>query len=440
MILKGSQRGGGRQLAAHLLNAKENEHVTLHELRGFTANDLPGAFQEAFVTSKATKAKQYLFSLSLNPPPDAKVRAETFEAAIATIEKRMGLDNQPRAIVFHEKDGRRHAHAVWSRIDTENMRAVPLPFYKTRLREVARELYIENGWKMPHGFIDSKERDPANYTLAEWQQAKRAGVDPKALKSMFQELWAASDSGKAFAAALKSRGYTLAGGDRRGHVAVDYRGEVYAIARTTGQKTKDVRSRLGDEKALPSVDEAKADHASRMTDMLRRHIKDAEDRRRTETEKLAARRKETVERQRQQRAELQKQQQTRLATETRERTQRFSRGFRGLWDRLTGKHTKIKQQNEREAQLSQQRDKDERDKLTFRQLDERQSLHRQIRQQRQLHRQQVAELHRDVADFSRVPSREPPKVKELFNQRANQKPEYARTRQRDRDRGPNFER
>jgi hypothetical protein len=293
---------------------------------------------------------------------------------------------------------------------------------------------------MPHGFIDSKERDPANYTLAEWQQAKRAGVDPKALKSMFQELWAASDSGKAFAAALKSRGYTLARGDRRGHVAVDYRGEVYAIARTTGQKTKDVRSRLGDEKALPSVDEAKADHASRMTDMLRRHIKDAEDRRRTETEKLAARRKETVERQRQQRAELQKQQQTRLATETRERTQRFSRGFRGLWDRLTGKHTKIKQQNEREAQLSQQRDKDERDKLTFRQLDERQSLHRQIRQQRQLHRQQVAELHRDVADFSRVPSREPPKVKELFNQRANQKPEYARTRQRDRDRGPNFER
>jgi hypothetical protein len=127
MILKGSQRGGGRQLAAHLLNAKENEHVTLHELRGFTADDLSGAFQEAFVTSKATKAKQFLFSLSMNPPTEAKFRAETFEAAIANIEKRMGLENQPRAVVFHEKDGRRHAHAVWSRIDTDNMRAEPLP-------------------------------------------------------------------------------------------------------------------------------------------------------------------------------------------------------------------------------------------------------------------------------------------------------------------------
>lgn len=61
-----------------------------------------------------------------------------------------------------------------------------------------------------------------SFTLAEWQQAKRGGHDPKALKQMFRELWASSDSKRAFAAALQSRGYTLARGDRRGHVAVDY--------------------------------------------------------------------------------------------------------------------------------------------------------------------------------------------------------------------------
>ncbi len=40
MILKGNQRGGASNLARHLLKREENEHVTLHELRGFCADDL----------------------------------------------------------------------------------------------------------------------------------------------------------------------------------------------------------------------------------------------------------------------------------------------------------------------------------------------------------------------------------------------------------------
>ncbi len=41
MILKGSQRGGGRDLAVHLMKMDDNEHVRLHELRGFVG-DHPG--------------------------------------------------------------------------------------------------------------------------------------------------------------------------------------------------------------------------------------------------------------------------------------------------------------------------------------------------------------------------------------------------------------
>jgi hypothetical protein len=40
MILKASQRGGSNQLAAHLLKTHDNEHVAVHELRGFSADDL----------------------------------------------------------------------------------------------------------------------------------------------------------------------------------------------------------------------------------------------------------------------------------------------------------------------------------------------------------------------------------------------------------------
>ena len=42
MILKASQRGGGTQLGSHLLKT-ENEHVEVHEVRGFCADDVKGA-------------------------------------------------------------------------------------------------------------------------------------------------------------------------------------------------------------------------------------------------------------------------------------------------------------------------------------------------------------------------------------------------------------
>ena len=439
MILKAKERGGGRQLGLYLLKLDTNEHVHVHELRGFVSDDLPSALQEIDAIGRGTKAKNLFFSLSLNPPPNERVSADQFESAVDAVERKLGLDGQPRVIVFHEVDGRRHAHAVWSRIDAKEMKAINLSFYKTKLRDVGRELFLKHGWQMPPGYVNSKERDPLNYTLPEWQQAKRAGHDPKALKEMFRECWAASDSARAFAAALKMRGLTLARGDSRGHVAVDYKGEVYAIARYTGQKTKDVRARLGDLDALPSVNRAMIDHANGMSQMLRRHIKDAEEHRKRETEKLALQRKEIVERQRNQRAQLEQAQQTRLATETRERTSRFSRGFRGLWHRLTGKHSEIKRQNEHEALLSPRRDKAEKDKLIFRQLEERQCLHHQIKQTRQEHREQVAELHRDIAGFERTGGKEPPRIREHFQQ-ANRARERIRSRDVERGHEPDFER
>lgn len=48
MILKGNQRGGGIQFAAHLLKTEDNEHVHVHELRGFMSDDLKSAFHEAY--------------------------------------------------------------------------------------------------------------------------------------------------------------------------------------------------------------------------------------------------------------------------------------------------------------------------------------------------------------------------------------------------------
>ncbi len=439
MILKGSQRAGGNQLAAHLLKTTDNEHVHVHELRGFLSDDLKSAFHETYAVSRGTRAKQFLFSLSLNPPPNEKVSIDTFEAAIETVEQKLGLDDQPRAVVFHEKDGRRHAHVVWSRIDAEKMKAINLPHFKLKLRDVSKELYLEHGWQMPRGFVDSKERDPVNFTHHEWQQAKRAGHDPKALKRMFQECWSISDSPKAFRQALQARGYYLARGDRRGYVAVDYRGEVYAIAKYVGVRTKQVRSRLGDASNLPSVEQAKTAISSRMSNMLRQHVEEIEKRRDAASASLSFRRTEIVQRQRAERTALDKSHEERTAREAVERSQRLRKGFRGLWDRLIGQHAKAKRQNEFETAQSVQRDRAEKERLISRQLDERRTLHQQIKWGRQANTKELEELHRDIAGYMQMAGKEPPDLRKHFRD-AHGQHERLQTRKHDRDRDPELER
>ena len=100
-------------------------------------------------------------------------------------------------------------------------------------------------------------RDPRNFTSDEWQQAKRAGLDPRELKSAVHECWKQSDGAAAFASALEDRGLFLARGDRRGFVAVTIDGDVFALARMIDAKSKDVASRLGDPTKLRSVEETK---------------------------------------------------------------------------------------------------------------------------------------------------------------------------------------
>jgi relaxase-like protein len=149
MIFVGSQRGGGRALAAHLLNDRDNDHIAVEELRGFLADDLRGAVDETRAVSKGTRCRQYMFSLSINPPKGQNVPVEKLVEAADRAEAALGLQDQPRAIVVHEKEGRRHIHVVWSRIDADQMKAVNLPFFKTRLRDLSKELFLEHGWELP---------------------------------------------------------------------------------------------------------------------------------------------------------------------------------------------------------------------------------------------------------------------------------------------------
>ncbi len=394
MILVGNSRGGARDLARHLTK-DENDHVTLHELRGFVSDDLDGAFQEAYAISCGTKCKQFLFSLSLNPPAEADVSTEDFENAIEQCETELGLNGQPRAIVFHEKEGRRHVHAVWSRIDAETMTARQMSFHKMKLQSVARELYREHGWKMPEGLADRSRSDPRNYTLAEWQQAKRVGKDAGQIKEVFQDAWAISDNRTSFEHALNERGFWLARGDRRGFVAIDHKGEVYSIPKQAKVKTKAVRERLGDEGQLPSLAQAKEMMARDMSGMLSRLRDEQYERAAALKAEHNQRKQEMVDQQREERARQDRLRHEREQRERIERQARFRKGLAGLWDRLRGEHKRLALQNRQEAASCQQRDKVERDKLIFQQLAERRALNAQSLERLETIKQQKRELDRE---------------------------------------------
>ncbi len=397
MILKDSQRGGASNLAAHLMNEKDNDHITVHELRGFVAGDLHGALSEAHAISKATKCQQFMFSLSLNPPKEQDASIDALLDAVDRAEARLGLDGQPRAVIIHEKNGRRHAHAVWSRIDAQEMKAVSMSFFKTRLNELSKELYLEHGWELPEGHRQNGWKNPLNFTLAEWQQAKRLDLDPREVKQVFREAWERSDNQASFRHALEERGFYLAKGDRRGFVALDINGEVFAVARWAGVKTKGVREKLGEPDRLPGVDDARARIRGRMSDQLKGFL--AEDRQAKQdqfkpiiSEALTMRRDH-----RRERLKLDKGQKQRWEKETAQRAQKFRQGFGGVMDLLTGRAFATRRENEKEAWQAHLRDRDQRERLHRDQLKERRALQDRFDAMRARQRAESMELSRRIA-------------------------------------------
>lgn len=405
MILEGNQRGGARQMARHLMNTQDNEHVEIYEISGFMSDSVMGALDEIHAVSRGTKCSQFMFSVSLNPPQDVIAPPEYFENAIAKIEDRNGLSGQPRVIVFHEKEGRRHAHAIWSRIDADSMTAINLPHYKLKLNDISKQLYLEHGWELPQGFIDKKYRNPLNFSRAEWQQAKRTQDDPRMLKQLFRQMWEQSDNQQSFQSALKESGFWLARGDRRGFVAVDYKGEVYSLSRWMDIKTKDLKQRLSQPEHLPDVQQVKAEISQSMNAVLKKYIDAAYQQRKQDYAPLK-RTIQTMKTQHQnQRDVLEEQQDERWQQEEQERIARLPRGLSGIWHRFTGKYQKIKAQNHAEVKDNDIRDRDEKQTLITRQLQERGRLQERIVQMRERYNQGMLELREDISHYHEVGDR-----------------------------------
>ena len=249
VILKGNQRGGGPQLADHLLNKFDNNRAEVMEVRGTIAQDLHGAFAEITAQGKATKIKhKFFYHLSINPDHHQMDWSnDNYLDVIERTERELDLVGQSRIIVLHEKADdhgvlREHYHVVWSRVDTrkERVKAVDISHDRLKLRTVAREFSRDHGLELPNGMKPGKARasrlarfnkEAVNENHAERQQRERSGIDKKTRMADIATCWKETGNGAAFIAALEGKGYYLARGDQRSYVVLDLHGEVYSLSK-----------------------------------------------------------------------------------------------------------------------------------------------------------------------------------------------------------------
>ena len=240
-----------------------NERVEVVEIVGLNATTLPDAFREMYAVSRGTKCDNYFYQANINPRADEHLTPEQWQKAVDTLERNLGLTGQPRFVVEHEKEGRTHRHVVWSRVDAEQMRAIPDSLTAAIHERTSRELEInfdlERGKSVlvPDRDFDRPERRPKKH---ETFRALDSGIDPQTVKAEVSALWRSADNAYSFKAALEASGYVLARGDRRDFVIIDRAGDDHSLARAAGVKAAELRERMKeiDRASLPNVIEARA--------------------------------------------------------------------------------------------------------------------------------------------------------------------------------------
>ncbi|MFD1914005.1 relaxase/mobilization nuclease domain-containing protein [Halodurantibacterium flavum] len=265
MIIKGGSRGGPGQLAAHLQRTDTNERVEVLELHAGT-DDLTAAFRDWQTLSEGTRGTKGLYHVNIDPDARYDVTRDQWARAVDVLERELGLQGQPRAVVMHEKKGRQHIHVVWQRTDIETMTLRDDGFNYLAHERASQRLEREFGHEPVPGKHAKRDRKKqpdfprAEVNHAEWQQAERAGLSVADRRAQIAALKESCDSGAAFKAALAEAGYVLAKGDKRDFVLVDAAGETYSLGRELKMKAAEVRAFMAevDRDALPAAREAAA--------------------------------------------------------------------------------------------------------------------------------------------------------------------------------------
>ncbi len=271
MIIKGGSRSGPKQLARHLLRSDTNEEVKVLELQSPTG-DLAEALRDWQIIADGTRGTKGLYHANIDPDAKYTMTEDQWTRSVDRLEKELGLEGQPRAVVLHQKDGRQHIHVVWQRTDITTMTLVSDSNNYAAHERASLALEKEFGHDIVPGKHAKRDREQqpeipkSEINHAEWQQAERLGLDIKEFRARITDIYERSDNPQALIAGLNDAGLIVARGDKTPYVVVDTSGTHHNLARQiTSTNLKGLRAFMAgvDETALPSIDEAKALQQSR---------------------------------------------------------------------------------------------------------------------------------------------------------------------------------
>ena len=218
------------------------------------ADDLKRLSGVATTGRKRTAGVVYSFSIAWHPEQEPE--RNTMQNSALDILTELGLADHEAVFVCHTDTAHPHVHVIANLIHPETGRkAVPSYDYLTaskwaeKLERETGKIYCEQR------VINNEQRRELakeNRQLANIKHREKPHEQAKKV----QELYNRSDSGKAFQAALKSEGLTLAQGDRRGFVLVDNQGKILSLSRQLkGQRARDIKAKLAGLEHLPSAQE-----------------------------------------------------------------------------------------------------------------------------------------------------------------------------------------
>ena len=271
MIIKGGSRAGPSQLARHLQRTDTNERVNILQLDSPTES-LAEALRDWQFLSTGTRGSKGLYHANIDPDAKYKMTPEQWMRSVDVLEKELGFEGQPRAVVMHEKHGREHIHVVWQRTDIDTMTLVPDSYNYRAHERASLALEKEFGHEHVPGKHAKRDREKQpefpkeEFNHAEWQQAERAGVDPREFKDAITALYEQSDNGQAFQAALEENGLRSRQGRPARLRPRGRDGQIYSLARQIkGVTAKDLRAFMADvdRESIPSVEQAKASQEQR---------------------------------------------------------------------------------------------------------------------------------------------------------------------------------
>ena len=265
MIIKGGSRGGPGQLAAHLQRTDTNERIRVLDLHS-GLGDLAATFRDWQTLSEGTRGTKGLYHVNIDPDARYDMTEAQWARCVNVLEKELGLEGQPRAVVMHEKKGRQHIHVVWCRTDLDTMTLRDDGFNYLAHERASLKLEREFGHEQVPGKHAKRDRvkqpefPRSDINHAEWQQAERSKVSIEQRRAQNRALKAASDNGQAFKNAIEEAGYVLAQGDGRDFVLVTAQGSILSLGRELKMKADDIRAFMADvdHAALPTAAEAKA--------------------------------------------------------------------------------------------------------------------------------------------------------------------------------------